>query len=221
MANLEKFPSPATCDGERRTVMVADRNPLIRLGLKALVSTVVGCSRILEAVDADTLPEVAAENPPIGLALIDLQLSGTDCGPELPAFCERYPETPVVVMSTTGSINLAKWCLDLGSVFAFVSKSASLNEFGLAIEAAMVGRKLSIDESESSAGGKGIALTRRQEEIRRLLTLGLSNKVIADTLNISESTVKNHLTNIFKALNTTNRTQTALTCPASANKRPL
>jgi DNA-binding CsgD family transcriptional regulator len=55
----------------------------------------------------------------------------------------------------------------------------------------------------------GIDLTPRQEEIRRMLRQGMSNKVIAAALGISEGTVKNHVSEIFKALNATNRTQAA------------
>lgn len=52
-------------------------------------------------------------------------------------------------------------------------------------------------------------LTPRQEEVRRMLRQGLSNKVIAATLGISEGTVKNHITDILRLLNATNRTQAA------------
>ena len=52
-------------------------------------------------------------------------------------------------------------------------------------------------------------LTPRQEEICGLLRRGMSNKMIAAALGISEGTVKNHVTEILRALNATNRTQAA------------
>ncbi|HEY6923195.1 MAG TPA: LuxR C-terminal-related transcriptional regulator, partial [Steroidobacteraceae bacterium] len=51
------------------------------------------------------------------------------------------------------------------------------------------------------------ALTPRQQEVQRMLRRGLSNKMIAAALGISEGTVKNHITEILRALNATTRTQ--------------
>ncbi|HAU84887.1 MAG TPA: DNA-binding response regulator [Lachnospiraceae bacterium] len=54
------------------------------------------------------------------------------------------------------------------------------------------------------------ALTRRELEIIKLLVGGLYNKEIADTLNISEKTVKNHISSIFRKINVSDRTQAAV-----------
>ena len=61
------------------------------------------------------------------------------------------------------------------------------------------------DKQESNA-----ALTGREKEIIRLVSLGLSNQEIADQLFISDKTVKTHLSNIYKKLEMTNRTELAL-----------
>lgn len=53
-------------------------------------------------------------------------------------------------------------------------------------------------------------LTRREIEVLKLLAEGLFNKEIAYTLNISEKTVKNHVSNIFKKINVSDRTQAAV-----------
>jgi DNA-binding NarL/FixJ family response regulator len=53
-------------------------------------------------------------------------------------------------------------------------------------------------------------LTRRELEVLKLLAVGMYNKEIAETLNISERTVKNHVSNIFKKLEVTDRTQAAV-----------
>jgi len=87
----------------------------------------------------------------------------------------------------------------------------------LGIAAALQGTELSPDTGSGAAsafvtnatGQSTAALTPRQQEIRGLLRQGLSNKTIAGMLGISEGTVKNHITEIFKVLNTTNRTQAA------------
>lgn len=54
------------------------------------------------------------------------------------------------------------------------------------------------------------SLTRRELEVLKLLSVGMYNKEVAETLDISERTVKNHVSNIFKKLEVTDRTQAAV-----------
>ena len=54
------------------------------------------------------------------------------------------------------------------------------------------------------------ALTRRESEVLKLLAVGMYNKEVAERLDISERTVKNHVSNIFKKLGVTDRTQAAV-----------
>jgi len=69
--------------------------------------------------------------------------------------------------------------------------------------------KLPTEQTKGSGAQGQAALTPRQEEIRLMLRQGMSNKAIAASLGISESTVKNHITEILRVLNATNRTQAA------------
>jgi DNA-binding CsgD family transcriptional regulator len=81
------------------------------------------------------------------------------------------------------------------------SLEASVRE--LNASGAVYGEEASVEESE-------IALTRREQEVLRLLAGGFSNKEIADILIISPDTVKTHVKNIFFKLNVTDRTQAAV-----------
>ena len=65
-----------------------------------------------------------------------------------------------------------------------------------------------VQPAEAQAAAE-IGLSPRLEEVRALLKQGMTNKRIAQTLNISEGTVKNYMTEIFRALNVSNRTQAA------------
>lgn len=58
--------------------------------------------------------------------------------------------------------------------------------------------------------GKINTLTRRELQVLKLLAIGMYNKEIAEKLEISERTVKNHVSNIFKKLEVTDRTQAAV-----------
>jgi DNA-binding CsgD family transcriptional regulator len=69
--------------------------------------------------------------------------------------------------------------------------------------------KLPTEQIKGSSAHGQAALTPRQDEIRLMLRQGMSNKAIATSLGISEGTVKNHISEIFRVLNATNRTQVA------------
>ena len=58
--------------------------------------------------------------------------------------------------------------------------------------------------------GKASSLSNREREVLELLARGMTNKDIANTLYLSEKTVKNHLNNIFKKIDVTDRTKAAL-----------
>lgn len=75
--------------------------------------------------------------------------------------------------------------------------------------AALAGRRMTPAVAPTSEPPPDAALTPRMQEIRSLLRQGLSNKHIAQKLNISEGTVKNYMTDIFRLLSVTNRTQAA------------
>jgi DNA-binding NarL/FixJ family response regulator len=62
---------------------------------------------------------------------------------------------------------------------------------------------------EETAASHAARLTERQVEVLAMLAQGLSNKIIASRLNLSEKTVKIHISAIFRALNVINRTQAA------------
>jgi DNA-binding NarL/FixJ family response regulator len=78
-----------------------------------------------------------------------------------------------------------------------------------AIDAALQGTRLPYTPVIEPGAAPDVTLTPRLEEVRALLRQGLSNKLIASSLGISEGTVKNHMTEIFRALNVSNRTQAA------------
>ena len=75
--------------------------------------------------------------------------------------------------------------------------------------ATVQGKNLSSEVINGASRDSAVILTPRQEEIRGMLRRGMSNKAIAGALGISEGTVKNHVTEILRMLNATNRTQAA------------
>ena len=190
------------------TIVIADDHALVRDGFKLMVATLWPGVRILEAADAATLRELARRLPQPALALVDLNMPGMDKGTGLALLARECPLLRVVVVSALTSPDVIRRALDLPNVYAFVPTSAGGQRMQQAIEAAHAGRRLP-HVPPSGAPPVDDRLTPRMEEVRQLVRQGLSNKQIARQLNLSEGTVKNYLTEIFRLLQVTNRTQAA------------
>jgi DNA-binding NarL/FixJ family response regulator len=188
------------------TVLVADDHLLVRSGIKMLVSGALARAHFLEASDCDSLLEVMDSNA-VSLALIDWNLPRLQGGTRLAQVAQRHPKTPIVVISSFTSPGVVRRAMAVATVRAFVAKSGSVEDIHSAIRAAMQGERKSLAGAGGDIGPH--PLTPRQREIRDLVRQGMSNKLIAGALGISEGTVKNHLSEIFRILKTTNRTQLA------------
>jgi len=193
----------------RKMVLVADDHALVREGLKAVIVDLLGNVRFCEAGDGDSLAQVARRAGSIHLAVIGLGMPGMHAGLRLTEVVRQHPATPIVVVSASTSPDVVRRTLNLSSVFAFVAKGAPIDQLRSALEAAMQSRKLAFTQPSPDRPSRGAALTPRQEEVRALLRQGMSNKLIASTLGIREGTVKNHITEILRALSASNRTQAA------------
>ena len=191
------------------TVLVADDHVLVRDGFKLLVSGILKSATIVEAGDGDSLVRAIRTHTPLSLALVDLNMPGMERGARLADIARSNPKLPLVVVSALTSPNIVRRTLAIDTVFAFVPKSATSDHIRLAIDAALQGKKLPFETTLVKAAFGEFALTPRLEEVRQLLRQGMSNKMIAITLGITEGTVKNHMSEIFKALNVSNRTQAA------------
>jgi DNA-binding NarL/FixJ family response regulator len=188
-------------------VLVADDHVLVRQGIRLLVAGVLGQPDFLEAGDGESLLRTA-DSSRVGLALVDWKMPGMREGLCLGEMARRHPEIPIVVISAFTSPDVVRLALDIATVYAFVAKSGSVADIGAAIDAAT--RRHKLLPVLARAGSAGAAtLTPRQSQIRALLRQGMSNKVIAQNLGISEGTVKNHISEIFRILKAANRTQAA------------
>jgi DNA-binding NarL/FixJ family response regulator len=189
-------------------VLVADDHLLVRTGIKLLLSNILGPVDFVDAHDADSLCHALDAHAGLSLGVIDWRMPGMHDGQRLVEVSQRFPAVPLVLISAYTGIEVVQRALDIPSVYAFVAKSGSIDEVRSAVQAGLLRQKrMLVRVSPKSAEGDG--LTPRQREIRNLVRQGMSNKMIAGTLGISEGTVKNHITEIFRALKATNRTQAA------------
>jgi DNA-binding NarL/FixJ family response regulator len=197
------------CTESTPTVLIADDHALVRDGMRGVVVAWLGPVNCIEVGDGDALLRAAAAHPTARLALVDLNMPGMERGFRLAELAHRHPGLPLVVISALTSPDVVRRSLDMPTVHAFVPKSAPSEQIGAAIGAALQGRKLPFSHRAAQARRPEVVLTPRMEEVRQLLRQGMSNKLIARTLGISEGTVKNHMSEIFKALQVSNRTQAA------------
>ena len=191
------------------TVVLAEDHALVRDGLKMLIRDILPLVEFLDASDAASLSAAMAHQPTPDLALVDLNMPGMERGDALPDILSKNPQVAVVVVSALSSPDLVRRCLNLPSVRAFVSKNAAATQMKAAIKASLEGGSPGFVQLEEQVAPTNIQLSPRLEEIRALLRIGMTNKSIAQQLNISEGTVKNYMSEIFKQLNVTNRTQAA------------
>jgi DNA-binding NarL/FixJ family response regulator len=141
---------------------------------------------------------------------------------EIEALRKALPETPVVVTAESDNLQRTRAILASGAR-GFLPASLSLKVMMGALDLVLAGGiyvpssliEAAPPRAPSTGGPNGFAdssseLTRRQRDVLGLISQGKSNKLIADALTMSESTVKAHVKQIIKRLRVANRTQAAL-----------
>jgi NarL family two-component system response regulator YdfI len=155
---------------------------------------------------SQVLPVVQQTNP--DLVLLDLRMPGIDGLMCIRLLRERMPSVKIAVLSGVDSDEMAKEALSLGAN-AFISKRVDPEELPKALTAAFeetVSEPIGRAEHGLLAARES-GLTARELEILRALSEGNSNKEIAKLLWLAEQTVKFHLTNIYRKLDVSSRTE--------------
>ncbi len=211
-----------------RAILVVDDHDLLRLGVCALVQAQASPSgasiEVFEASNvADALRLYEAHQASIGLVLLDLALPDTHGLSGLAEFRMRFPDARIVVLSGTGNSTLAQGVLALGAA-AFLPKSADLKEVvsfiracGLldgATDASQPQQPPSPPVPRALTGYAEFAhasawqeLTPRQMQVLQWVLEGKANKEIAQLANLSEGTVKNHVSTILLLFGMRSRAQ--------------
>ena len=205
-------------------VLIVDDHALIRDALGRVLISLVPDAAVLEAGEPELAFQTIEGHPDLDLVLLDLSLPGMHGLTALRSLRSKYPAIAVVVVSATADRESVKQALDSGAM-GFIPKSSSnevmKNALSLVLAGSvyvppeLVGRGVAKQPIETQAPlGKrtpsDIGLTDRQAQILALMMEGQSNKRICRALNLAESTVKNQITAILKALNVTSRTQAVL-----------
>ena len=158
-----------------------------------------------------TLDKLALESP-VNLLLLDLEMPGMNGLEGFHAIRRRYPGLPVVIVSGVSDARIIRTLLDSGAR-GYIPKLAGSEQLMDALRRVLQGEiylpdALFIPASRSTADDNNASrLTSRQQEILPLLAEGMPNKQIANTLGVTEGTIKQHLKDLFRRLGASNRTQ--------------
>ena len=200
-------------------LLVIDDHPVLRDGLTALLKQSGPGTEVFQASSADEGLKLVEQHNDFDAVLLDLLMPGLGGFSAISEFGKMRPDLPVVVLSSSEDPKDVHRALSLGAL-GYVPKSASSHVLLSAIRLVLSGElyvpPLVLNKQSSIIGrvesgiqnGAG-RLTERQVEVLGLLSKGQPNKTIATTLDLSEKTVKAHVTAIFRALNVVNRTQAA------------
>jgi len=205
------------------TVAIVDQSRLRRECLKLALGLHLPQWHIAEHSGADELIRLAQAGESVDLVLLGAATAEHVDLRELEAVRDALPELPVVVVAENGSPQRARQILNAGAK-GFLPTSLSLKVLVGALDLVLAGGVYvpsSLIEAGSARthGWDGTVdrpaepwseLTRRQRDVLTLISQGKSNKLIADALAMSESTVKAHVKQIIKRLHVSNRTQAAL-----------
>ena len=208
-------------------VMIVDDHALVRRGMGYVVKECFPDAEVHEAGGGDEAVRVM-EAHAIEIALVDVRMPDLDGLELLRTLKGRWPDVPVIMLSTYEKALYVKRALADGAA-GYMLKDATTDDLGQAIRVALSGsgnvlsprviQNLFEDNDEAGLGGEQgrrpeFSLTHRERDILGLLAEGRSNRDIAGALFLSEKTVKAHLAAIFRKLGVTNRTQAAMAAVA-------
>jgi DNA-binding NarL/FixJ family response regulator len=199
------------------SVLIVDDHPVVRRGLRVLLEVQDGIEVSGEAGDGAAALALAAELAP-DVVLLDLKLPGMDGVAVLTELKARDSKSRVLVLTSATEPASASLALRSGAA-GVVYKDVDPDALVRAIRAVHDGHLLLAPEAAGSlvrnAGGwnpaAGLdALTSREREVLAEIAKGRSNREIARALNVSEKTVKAHVSSVLAKLGVQDRTQAAL-----------
>jgi DNA-binding NarL/FixJ family response regulator len=204
---------------QAETVIVADDHPLFRAAIKEALEAEQGETNFLEANSFESLQDLVEKHREVDLVLLDLHMPGVSGFAGLVYLCKRYPSVPVVIISANEDPLVVQRALEHGAA-GFIPKSSSIDTITEAIGAVLMGEIWSPSTSQANLPGSNVSemamaermsqLTPQQFKVLMMMSQGLLNKQIAYELDVSEATVKAHVTAIMSKLGVSNRTQAVL-----------
>jgi len=198
-------------------LLIIDDHPVLRDGLAAFLQQAGFDTVVMQASSVAEGLDIAGDHSEIDVVILDLMMPGVNGFDAISKLGMIRPDLPVMVLSSSENPSDVRRALALGAL-GYVPKSSSANVLFAAVRLVLEGGRyvppLILDHPAQAVFREPMTLdagrlTDRQVEVLRLVASGQPNKMIASSLELSEKTVKSHITAIFRALNVINRTQAA------------
>ncbi|MGI9352030.1 MAG: response regulator [Rhizobiaceae bacterium] len=199
-------------------VIIADDHPLFRDALRQAISGVISDCTIKMVGDLDGLRSLLGEIESADLVLLDLSMPGASGFSGLISVRAEFPGTPIVVVSATEDAITIKKCIELGAS-GFIPKSSGTDYIIEGLRYVLAGEvwvppnvdlETDMDPESADIIGKLQSLTPQQTRVLSMLGEGLLNKQIAYELDVSEATVKAHVSAVLLKLDVDSRTQAVI-----------
>jgi len=196
-------------------ILLVDDHALFRDGMHYVLRKLDEQVDILDAGNFPDALKTARDNPDLDLALLDLNMPGSEGVASVKLFHTRYPDVPLVVVSGSDQRDDIEKVMSSGAM-GFISKMSSGQDMVHALRLVLDGGVYLPPQLLQQALGKvredkrgwrtnEFGLTVRQLEVLQRLAAGLSNKDIGLAIGLAEGTVKIHVAAIFHALRVNKR----------------
>lgn len=194
-------------------ILHVDSHAIFRTGIRCILKPLDHNIEFLEASNLKMALPVVLAHQDINLVLVECSLTDNFALDTLDKLHSYIPTTPVVALTAAQNTTSIKIAQKIG-LAGYIPKSATSSTLIRALQAVLQGGRYMPRTSNLHAlPGKNPSpplphkLTKRQSEVLTLIAEGLPNKAIAHKLNVSEATVKGHVTAILMALGVNNRVQ--------------
>lgn len=182
------------------SIFIIDDHPLMREAIGMLIRRLSPAAVVTELDRIAVVTLAVATHGMPELICLDLKLPDTNGVSGIRELKNRYPDVPIVVLTASSASDYQDLAMEAGAD-AFIEKSAGAAEISNVLRTFV---NEEIDAEPVVTQGK---LSKRQKQLLILLDKGLSNRDIAEALQISEHTVKVHLWRLFRRLNVKSRSQ--------------
>ncbi|WP_089606048.1 response regulator [Acinetobacter piscicola] len=203
-------------------ILIVDDHPLFRHALIQAVRYSLPQAQISETAAVNEFYERLENGPEPDLVLLDLNLPGASGFSALVHVRAQYPSLPIIVVSAHEDASIIQRAIAHGAM-GYIPKSAHPSHIGEAIRQVLEGdiwlppnlpaANMNFDPraaDETALAERIQSLTPQQFRVLMMVAEGLLNKQIAYELEVSEATIKAHVTAIFRKLGVQNRTQAVL-----------
>ncbi len=188
------------------SLYVIDDHPLMRDAIAMVLRRINPSARVVELDRLGALSAAVKNYGDPELICLDLKLPDVQGTEGVTRTREVHPRTPLAVISASPAREWEEACTEAGADL-YIEKNSGASEMTVALRGL-----LGLDDAGAADGStegldQPLKLSKRQKQLLVMIEQGLSNRDIADKLDISEHTVKVHLWRLFKRMSVKSRTQ--------------